>query len=244
MFFGMCNSPAAFQRFMNAILEPWYKKYGRKEGKNYMDDITITTLLKDQTKHIAMIHDLFHILAAHGLHLKLLKSVFLQPQMDFLGVRINKDGVAVDPAKLAGLHEYPQILHTLKQAQGFLGCAGYSRIFCKDFSTIAKPITRLTRKDVPFIWGPEQQAMQEEIIHRITHSPILACPDPSRQFELETDTSQIGTGAILYQHDPPTTLADGTQKPEARRPCSFHSQKFSTTEQNYPIYDWEFLGVM
>jgi hypothetical protein len=72
-----------------------------------MDDIAIATLLKDQTTHIAMIHDLFYILAAHGLHLKLSKSVFLQPQMDFLGVRINKDGVAVDPAKLAGLYEYP-----------------------------------------------------------------------------------------------------------------------------------------
>jgi hypothetical protein len=91
---------------MNAILEPWYQKYGRKEGKNYMDDIAIATL-KDKAKHITMVHDLFHILAAHGLHLKLSKSVFLQPQMDFLGVRINKDGVAVDPAKLAGLREYP-----------------------------------------------------------------------------------------------------------------------------------------
>jgi hypothetical protein len=72
-----------------------------------MDDITIATLLKDKVKHIAMVHDLFHILAAHGLHLKLSKSVFLQPQMDFLRVRINKDGVVVDLAKLAGLHEYP-----------------------------------------------------------------------------------------------------------------------------------------
>jgi hypothetical protein len=114
MFFGMCNSSAAFQCFMNAILEPWYQKYGRKEGKNYMDDIAIATLLKDKARHIAMIHDLFYILAAHGLHLKLSKSVFLQPQIDFLGVHINKDGVTVDPAKLAGLCEYPQILHILK----------------------------------------------------------------------------------------------------------------------------------
>jgi hypothetical protein len=180
-----------------------------------MDDIAIATLLKDQTKHIVMVHDLFHILAAHGLHLKLSKSVFLQPQMDFLGVRINKDGVAVDPAKLAGLSEYPRMLYTLKQARGFLGCVGYSHIFCKDFSTIAEPITRLIRKDAPFVCGPEQQAAQEEIIHRITNSPVLARPDPSWQFELETDTSQIGMGAILYQLDPPVTLADGTQKPGA-----------------------------
>ena len=46
MFFGMSNSPGTFQQFMNHILEPWYKKYRRKEGSNYMDDIGIGTLLK------------------------------------------------------------------------------------------------------------------------------------------------------------------------------------------------------
>ena len=45
-------------------------------------------------------------------------------------------------------------------------------------------------------------------------APILAQPDPSQQFELETDTSQISTGAILYQRDPPITLPDSTEKPE------------------------------
>ena len=88
MFFGMCNSPAAFQHFMNAILEPWYQKYGQKWAKNYMDDIGIATLLIDTALHIQMVHDLFIILAKHRLHLKLSKSVFLQPQMDFLGVCI------------------------------------------------------------------------------------------------------------------------------------------------------------
>jgi len=58
------------------------------------------------------------------------------------------------------------------------------------------------------------------------------------------DASQIGTGAILYQHNPPITKSDGTQKPGPRRPVGFHSQKFTQTEQNYPIYDQEFLGVM
>jgi hypothetical protein len=144
-----------------------------------MDDIAIATSLNDKDKHITMMHDLFHILAAHGLHLKLSKSMFLQPQMDFLGVCINKDRVAIDSAKLAGLCEYLRMLHILKQAHRFLGCAGYSCMFCKNFSTIAKPITRLTQKNEPFIWGPEQQATQEEIIQRITNSPILACPDPS-----------------------------------------------------------------
>ena len=89
-------------------------------------------------------------------------------------------------------------------------------MFCKNFSTLAEPLTKLTKKDAPFVWGKEQCDAQEAIIQLITHAPILAQPDPSRQFELETDASQIGTGAILYQRDPPTTLPDGTEKPGPR----------------------------
>jgi hypothetical protein len=81
-----------------------------------MDNIAITTLICDMALHIKMVHNLFFILATHGLHLKLSKLVFLQLQMDFLGVWINKDDVAVNPAKLAGLREYPQMLYNLKQA--------------------------------------------------------------------------------------------------------------------------------
>src|SRR5205807_7680506 len=244
MFFGMCNSPAAFQRFMNAILEPWYQKWGRKRGKNYMDDIGIGTPLAEKPIYIEMVHDLFYILATHGLHLKLSKSVFLQPQMDFLGVQISKDGVTVDPAKVAGLREYSRTLYNLKQVRGFLGCAGYHQMFCKNFSIIAAPLFHLTKKDTPFVWGKEQQEAPETIITLIMHAPVLVRPDPSRQFELETDASLIGTGAILYQCDPPITLPDGTQKPGPRCPCGFHSQSFTSTKQNYPIYDREFLGVL
>jgi hypothetical protein len=144
-----------------------------------MDDIRIGTPHADKAIHIKMVYDLFYILAAYGLHLKLSKSVFLQPQMDFLGVRISKDGVTVDPAKVAGLRDYPRILHNLKQVRGFLGCAGYHRMFCKNFSIIAAPLFRLTKKDVPFVWGKEQQDAQETIITLITHAPVLVQPDPS-----------------------------------------------------------------
>jgi len=114
MFFGMSNSPASFQQFMNGILKELYKHFERKGihnireiFKNYMDDCGIGTLLKDLALHIEIIHFLFDLLAKHGLHLKLSKSVFLQPQMDFLGVRISKEGITIDPAKVAGLRDYP-----------------------------------------------------------------------------------------------------------------------------------------
>jgi len=117
-------------------------------------------------------------------------------------------------------------------------------MFIKNFSTIAAPITCLMGKDVPFEWEPEQLEAQNKIIHAITHAPVLIKPDPSQQFELEVDTSQIGTGTILYQQDPPTTCANGKEKLGPQQPVGFHSQKFTTTKQNYPIYDHEFLGII
>ena len=218
---------------------PGFNEDKKAALKNYMDDCRISTKVTPEGRrlHIAIIHDFFDILAEHGLHLKPSKSVFLQPQMDFLGVRISKEGATIDPAKIAGLRDYPHILQNLRQARGFLGVAGYHRMFVPNFSTIAVPITCLTRKGIPFEWGPEQQEAQEKLITLITSAPVLIKPDPSRQFKLEVDALQIGTGAILYQRDLPVRCPNGTEKPGPHCPVGFYSQKFTTTEQNYPIYD-------
>jgi len=179
----MSNSPASFQQFVNThIMEEFCRKFreiGRRCLKNYMDDFGLGTLLKDINIDIQMIHFLFDLLAKYRLHLKLSKSIFMQPQMDFLGVRISKDSVTVDPTKITGLAEYPYNIINLWQARGFLGVAGYHCMFVKNFSTIAAPITHLTGKDVPFEWEPEQLEAQNKIIHAITHAPVLVKPDPS-----------------------------------------------------------------
>jgi len=216
MFFGMSNSLASFQHFVNnKIMEAVYRKFGAKGQqclKNYMDDFGLRMMLADIDFHIKIINFLFDLLAEHSLHLKLSKSIFMQPQMDFLGVQISKHSATINPAKIAGIAEYPCNILNLRQARGFLGVTSYHRMFVKNFSIIAAPITQLTGKDVPFKWGPEQQAAQEEIIHLITHPPVLVKPDLSRQFKLEVNASQIEMGAILYQCDPPTKQADGTDK--------------------------------
>ena len=93
--------------------------------------------------------------------------------MDFLGVRISKEGATVDPAKVAGLREYPRILKDKQQVHGFLGVAGYHHMFCPNFSIIAAPLTALTGKDVPFEWGPKQMEAQEKLITIVTNAPVL-----------------------------------------------------------------------
>jgi len=99
---------------MNGILEELYKHFEKKGVleiwhilQNYMDDCGIGTLLKDFDLHVNIIHFLFDLLAHHGLHLKLSKSIFIQLQIDFLGDQISKDRATVDPAKVVGLRNYP-----------------------------------------------------------------------------------------------------------------------------------------
>ena len=72
MFFGMSNSPASFQQFMNGILEELYEHFEKKGIlkiqhilQNYMDDCGIGTLLKDFELHVEIIHFLFNLLARH-----------------------------------------------------------------------------------------------------------------------------------------------------------------------------------
>ena len=148
MFFGMSNSPPTFQRFMNLMLEELYehfKKKGvhniRKIFKSYMDNCGLGTLLKDIKLHIKILHYTFDLLAKNGLHLKLSKSIFMKPTMDFLGVCLTKDGTTIDPAKIARIADWPEIIMTLKGACSFVGVLGYHHMFIARFSSITAPIT-------------------------------------------------------------------------------------------------------
>ena len=133
--------------------------------------------------------------------------------MDFLGVRINKDGVIIDPAKIAGITEWPKEISTVKGVRTVLGVCSYHRMFIPRFSFIAAPLFRLTCKDIPFIWDKDCHQAVQNLKKAVTSAPVLVRPDPNRQFELEVDASAIATGAILYQRDPPVTLPSSKEKP-------------------------------
>jgi hypothetical protein len=158
-----------------------------------MDDISIATLLKDIEKHMAMIDDLFDILAAHSLHLKLSKSIFMQPQMDFLGVCISKEGISINPAKISRITDWPEELTIVKQVRAVLGVCGYHRIHIPCFSFIAAPLMRLMGKDIPFEWMDKCRNAVRELKKAVTTAPVLIRPDMTKQFELEVDASAIAT---------------------------------------------------
>jgi len=70
----------------------------------------------------------------------------------FLGYILSKDGLKVNPEKVKAILDWP-VSCTVKEIQSFIGLCNYYRIFIKDFAKIARLLHKLTRKNVPFVWG-------------------------------------------------------------------------------------------
>ena len=119
MTFGLCNAPATFQTFMNNIFEDMVD-----DGHVvvYLDDILIFSdnpALLTQLTHEVLSH-----LEKYNLYLKLEKCVFAQTSIEYLGIVIKDGHVMMDPAKVAGVTQWPTPC-TIKQVQAFLGFCNF-----------------------------------------------------------------------------------------------------------------------
>lgn len=83
------------------------------------------------------------------------------------------------------------------QLRGFLGLAGYYRMFVRGFASIAKPLSQLLKEDQPWEWGPAQTAAFDELKQRLGSSPVLMMPCPDRPYILYTDFCGLSVSAVL-----------------------------------------------
>ena len=227
MFFGLTNSPATFQTMMNAILQPVIL-----EGhvQVYIDDILVYTSTKEE--HRTLVRRVLQILKENRLFLKPEKCEFEKDHVDYLGVVVSANGVAMDHEKVKAIADWP-IPKKLVHVQEFIGFLNFYRRFIEGFSQIARPLHDLTKKDAAFTWTDECQRAFEELKSRVTSAPILAMARDEGLMRIEADACQTATGAVLSQEQ------DGVF-----RPIAYFSQSLNPTERNYDIYDRELLGIM
>ena len=228
MFFGMKNSPAHFQRFMETI----FRKIDPKKIKIYLDDILIP-YGKTLEEHIEAVKEVLGVLQEHDLYCKPEKCYFFQKEVDYLGMKVSREGIAMDPDKVKAILEWPNCTN-VRDIRKLMGFIGFYRQYIPNIGELTKKLTELIKKDVKFVWTEEHTSVLNKIKELFKNGAILMYPNFDKKFTLKTDASKYAIGAVLEQEDDKGRM----------RPVSFYSRGMTDAESNYKIFDKEMLAVI
>ncbi|XP_075088549.1 uncharacterized protein LOC142170516 [Nicotiana tabacum] len=191
----------------------------------FFDDILIYS--QSWTDHLVHLEEAFKVLRSHTLFIKQSKCAFGVTQIHYLGHIISGHGVSMDNQKVQGVLDWP-LPSSIKGLRGFLGLTGYYRRFIKGYGIIARPLTDLLKKG-NFQWNVAANTTFEELKRAITSAPVLALPDFSKTFTVETDASGKGIGAVLAQNN---------------KPIAFFSKGLSAKNRALSVYERELLALI
>ncbi len=224
--FGLHGAPATFQRMMDILLRP-HQEYAAA----YIDDVVIHS--ETWEDHLERLRRVLGELRRAGLTANPRKCHLALPETRYLGYLVGRGLVRPQEDKVAAIHEASRPV-TKKQVRAFLGLAGYYRCFIPNFSSLATPLTDLTKKGRPETvkWGKAEEEAFQEVKTALTSEPVLRAPDFNRPFLLQTDASDTGLGAVLSQ------VQDGEE-----HPVVYISRKLSPAEQRYAAVEKEALAV-
>ncbi|GFW16114.1 retrovirus-related Pol polyprotein from transposon 17.6 [Trichonephila clavipes] len=153
-------------------------------------------------------------------------------EVTYLGHIISAEGARTDPDKISAVKDWncPTDVHQLRS---FFGLCTYYRKFVKNFSTIARPVYKLTEAKQKFIWTVDCNNAFNKLKDALTSVPILAYTKIGKQFILDTDASHESIGAILSQE-----IAG------QERVIAYFSKCLSKPERNYCVTRKELLAIV
>ncbi len=197
----------------------------------YLDDILIfSTSLQEHVQHVRRV---LQRLLENGLFVKAEKCEFHAQSVPFLGHIVSAEGIRMDPEKIKAVVEWPSP-DSRKALQRFLGFANFYRRFYSQFqpTSLASDRLDLPQNDVQVVWRSGSCVRQTKESLCFDSHPHY--PDPSRQFVVEVDASEVGVGAVISQRSPTD---------DRMHPCAFLSHRLSPAERNYDIGNRELLAV-
>ena len=139
--FGLHGAPSTCQRMMDQLLEGT-----RQFATAYLDDVIIYS--ETWEEHLQHVSEILRRLQTAGLTAKPSKCHFGTTQCVYLGHVVGGGQVRPQEQKLCAVREFP-VPTTKKEVRVFLGLTGYYRRFIPVYSTIATPITDLTKNKAP-----------------------------------------------------------------------------------------------
>ena len=224
--FGLSNAGSTFQRLMDVVMSGLHMDVCLV----YLDDIICFSSTVEE--HLERLVRILGRLRTAGLKIKPEKCSLMQKSVSFLGHVVSGDGIATDPEKIKAVMEWP-VPNSVKEVRSFLGLSGYYRRFVKGYAGIAAPLHALTRRDQAFVWTEEAQNAFEALKEALTSPPVLAMPNDTGNFILDTDASEHTIGAVLSQ------VQDGVE-----RVIAYASRKLDKREINYCVTRKELLSIV
>ena len=245
--FGLTNAGASFCRLMEMCI-------GDQQYVTllfYLDDICVFSETVDQMlDRVALV---FERLKTFNLKIKPKKSFFFQKSVTFLGHILSSEGIAPNPKKVDKVKNWPKPSNP-KEVHSFIGLASYYRRFIPNFAKIAGPLHALIvpastkqklkrgevhKKDLPpFEWTEECQKSFDALKDALTSAPILAYPDYSKPFILETDASLKGLGAVLSQRGDDNVVRIVAYASRSLRPSEKSMRDYSSAKIELMALKW------
>lgn len=224
--FGLTNAPATFERLMESVM----RNLQWKTLLIYLDDIIIFS--KDMDTHLDRFEEVLQRLTVAGLKLKPSKCTLFAKQVEYLGHIISDKGVGMDPTKVSAVENWPTPKH-VTDVRSFLGTTSYYRRHIAGYANLSKPLTMLTQKDIKFNWTETCEQAFQQLKNALVTGPILCYPDYKEEFWIDTDASNDGIGAVLYQ-----------KINEVDRVVAYYSKQLNKAERNYCVTRKELLAVV
>ena len=226
MAFGICNAPATFQRVIQFVLRglTWNKTLA------YINDMIV--LGKDFTDHVTNLELTFQSYCQHNLKLKPKKCSLFHTKTTFLGHMVSFESVAVNPDNITKVKKWP-IAQSVKDEEKFLGFVNYHHDHIHDYARPTFILYKLTGNKATFEWQESQQEAFDCVKEKLVKGPILAYPNATDIFILDTDASGTAIGAVLSQ------LQDGDEKV-----ISYGSYVLILEQRKYCVTRRELLAVV
>ncbi|KAL8296565.1 hypothetical protein RB600_001856 [Gaeumannomyces tritici] len=230
--FGLTNAPSTFQAYMHRALAGLIDHI----CVVYLDDIIVFSQTEEEhEQHVKQILDRLRL---HELYAKQSKCEFFQDHVEFLGFRVSREGISMDPDRTKAIQEW-QPPESYRDIQVFLGFANFYRKFIPGYSRVVAPMTGLLKgsqngkKKGMFDWPPAAARAFEGLKAAFGNATILRHWDPTKETRVETDASTKAISGILSQ------LTDGRWHPVA-----FYSRKLTDAEQKWATGQQELLAII
>ena len=218
--FGIKSIPEIYKRVMTEMIEDI------EGARVIVEDILLWG--ENMEQHDERLKRVLDLVKQNNLKLNFSKCQLRKEEVSYVGHRISKDWLKVDPEKVRAIKEMnrPQ---NKKELQTFLGCITYLQKFLPHMSEISAPLRKLLEKEIEWHWDTAQENSFSRLNEMATETPVLAFYSPEDKLTLNVDASFYGLGAVLLQNE---------------RPIAYASHALNPTQQKYSQIEKETMAMV